>query len=166
MNIRVLADGADGYRLLNPDDGIVGWVRGRVVGVAGFTDQPSTIMAALNAFRRLAAWQEGEKGRPLPSIDGLTVSVVHDGAYTWLAAGHVPVARLIRRATNDFATSAEHAFEILLHGRVSDGTAIRAALIAVETLTGGNDSADITWPASKSGPVAAVTRLNLDAPLM
>src|SRR3954468_19346740 len=105
MNIRVLADGADGCRLLNPDDGIVGWVRGRVIGVAGFADQASTIVAALSAFRKLAAWLEVEQRVAIPAIDGLPISVVHDGAYKWLSAGHVPVARLIVRGADDFASS-------------------------------------------------------------
>jgi hypothetical protein len=162
MSIRVLADGADGYRLLNPDDVIVGWVRGRAIGVAGFTDQPSTIVAALTAFGKLAAWAKNERQFVMPTIEGQTISVVHDGAYKWLAAGHVPIARLLVLSPIDFASAPEHAFELVLHGQVSEGTAIRAALIAVETLTGANETADISWPPRQFATPPPVTRLKLD----
>jgi nucleotide-binding universal stress UspA family protein len=38
MSIRVVADGADGYRLLSANNELAGWVRGRAIGVAGFAD--------------------------------------------------------------------------------------------------------------------------------
>jgi len=166
MSIRVLPDGADGYRLLDPNDGIIGWVRGRVIGVAGFPDQPSAIMAALRAFRKLAAWVGSEQQRVIPSTEGQTISVVHDGAYKWLAVGHVPIARLTVRASSEFAISPDHAFEMVLHGRVSEGAAIRAAVIAVETLTGENDSVEIEWPMRKCVSSPPVTRLNFTGPLL
>src|SRR4051812_12851418 len=104
MSVRLLADGADGYRLVDADDGIVGWVRGRVIGVAGYPDQNSAIVAALRAFGGLAAWVQSEIASP----GSRSISLVYDGAYKWLAAGGVPVARLIPRPSERVESPPTH----------------------------------------------------------
>jgi hypothetical protein len=168
MNIHVISDGADGYRLLTPEDEIVGWVRDRVVGVIGFQDEASAASAAVRAFRTIASWLARHALGALPTIDDGKLSVADDGAYMWIVAGQVPVARLVTRTPADFSSRNEHGFEIVLRGSVTDGTVIRAALLAVETVTGPNTSADIAWAATPSvtGSPSAVTRMRIHGPLM
>src|SRR4029079_13869328 len=65
MSIRVLADGADGFALFSPRGHLVGWIRGRAIGVAGFIDEPTAISAALHANRVLSEWLERNGLQPL-----------------------------------------------------------------------------------------------------
>ena len=58
MSIRVFADGADGFALLSPRGELVGWIRGRAIGVAGFDDESAAIEAAIRANRVLSEWLE------------------------------------------------------------------------------------------------------------
>jgi hypothetical protein len=146
MSIRVLADGADGYRLFSPRNELVGWVRGRVVGVNGFASQEVAIDCAVKAYRVLAPWLERRGLQPLPPIGDVTPRLVHDGAHKWIACDRVPVARLPEDAPIRGAERKCHSFEIVLRGAVSAGMAIHAALIAVRAAHGRIVVADIAWP--------------------
>jgi hypothetical protein len=130
MSIRVVADGADGYRLLSANNELAGWVRGRAIGVAGFADEGALMSAAIRSYRVLADWLEQQHLHPLPELGEEPARWIHDGAYRWLLVGRVPVARL-PPGTPSGAAATAHAFEIVLKGSVSEGMTIQAALVAL-----------------------------------
>ena len=145
MSIRVIADGADGYRLLSPSNQLMGWVRGRAIGVSGFSDEAESISAAIRSYSSLAQWLEQQHLHPLPELTDDPARLIHDGAHRWVLIGRVPVARL-PTGTPGEAGANTHAFEIVLKGSISEGMAIHAALVALRAAHGGIDAADIAWP--------------------
>jgi len=145
-SIRVIADGADGYRLYSPTDELLGWVRGRVVGVDGFATREGAIEAALESYRALASWVERQGLQPLPPLGKGLPRLVHDGAHRWIQCDQLPVARLPEATPNARNEPTRHSYEIVLRGVVSEGLAIHAALVAVSAVHGRIDAADITWP--------------------
>lgn len=166
MTIRVVADGADGYRLLSADDAVVGWARGRGVGVTGFESEAAAVRAAIRAHDVLSAWVERQHLHPLPALDHEPARFVHDGAHRWLLVGRIPVARIATGTPYDGAAR-EHAFEIVLKGEISEGIAIHAALLALRAAHGKIDAADITWAsrasaAATSMALAPTTHLDLE----
>lgn len=153
MSIRVIADGADGYRLLSPNNELVGWVRGRALGVSGFTTEDVSISAAIRAYGVLAAWLERQRLPQLPELGEDPARLVHDGAHRWLLIGRIPVARLPVGTPYD-AGADTHAFEIVLKGSISEGMIIHAALIALRAAHGSIDAAEIAWAARNSSSAA------------
>jgi hypothetical protein len=168
MSAHVMADGADGYRLVSGDDVVVGWVRGRVIGVSGFDDEAAAVSAAIRSHRELASWLVRQRLQPLPALDdSVPPRFVHDGAHRWLVVGRVQVAR-IPAASSHGADSRSHAFEIVLKGSVSEGMAIHAALVALQAAHGPTEPADIAIGRHRRGvPVsnglAPTTYLDLEA---
>lgn len=142
MSVHVVADGADGYRLLSPEDAVVGWVRGRVIGVGGFESEAAAVSAAIRSHRALASWLERQRLRPLPALTDEPPRFVHDGAHRWLLIGRVPVARIPAGPPRG-ADSRAYSFEIVLKGTVSEGMVIHAALFAVYAARGQVESDDL-----------------------
>lgn len=155
-SIRVIADGADGYRLYSATDELVGWVRGRVVGVDGFATRAGAIQAALKSYRAVASWVERQGLRPLPPLGKGLPRLVHDGEHRWIQCGEHPVARLPEAIPNARNDPTRHSYEIVLRGMVSEGLAIHAALVAVSAVHGRIDAADITWPRRRTRPVESI----------
>ena len=156
MSIRVLADGADGFALLSPRGELVGWIRGRVIGVAGFGDESAAIDAAVRANPVLSEWLE-RNGLPLLAEFGESKPhVVHDGAHRWIVVGRVPVARLPEPAPTVGDDTLAYSFELVVRGVMSEGLAIHAALIALRAARGDIDARHIRWPLERieepSGP--------------
>ena len=118
MTIRIIADGADGYRLLSEDSTAVGWIRGRAIGVAGFDDEEAVIAAAMRAYVALASWLERQHLPALPTLGPEEVRHIHDGAHRWIVVGGAPVARFVPARDRDPA-SCGLAFDIVLRGRQS-----------------------------------------------
>ena len=167
MTVRVVADGADGYRLLSADNAVAGWVRGRAVGVGGFDDEGDAVSAAIRAYCALAPWLERQHLHPLPTLGEEPARRVHDGAHRWILIGRVPVARLAT-GTPYAAGAAGHVFEIVLKGSISEGMMIHAALVALRESHGSVDAADIVWAERRRAigtdpPLAPNTHLDLDA---
>jgi hypothetical protein len=167
MMIRVLADGADGYRLVSADDTVVGWVRGRAIGVCGFRNEENAVSAALRAYCALSPWLERQHLDPLPALGEDPARCVHDGAHRWILVGRVPVARLPSGTPYD-AGAGDHSFEIVLKGSISEGMAIHAALVVVRATHDNVDAADISWAARRnvlgaSASLAPTTHLDLEA---
>jgi hypothetical protein len=158
MSIRVLADGADGFALLSPRGELVGWVRGRAIGVAGFGDEPAAIEAAVRSNRVLSEWLERNGLPALASFPDATPSVVHDGAHRWILSRGVPVARLPEPAPTSGDDSLAHAFEIVLRGIVNEGMSIHAALIALRAARGDIDANHIRWPIERGEPFSGPSR--------
>jgi hypothetical protein len=167
MTIQVIADGADGYRLLSADSVAVGWIRGRVIGVAGFDDDEAVVRAAMRGYVVLASWLERQHLHPLPTLGTEETRCVHDGAYRWIVVGSVPVARLVPVRERDPASCGQ-AFEIVLRGAISEGMAIHAALIVLRAAHGKIAAADISWAqrnhaVGASQVLAPTTHLDLEA---
>ena len=150
MSIRVLGDGADGYRLLSPSDEILGWARGRAIGISGCANDEATVSAAIRAYVALGAWLERQGLHPLPTLGDDAPTFMSDGAHRWLLVGRVPVARLSEGTPYDAAAEV-CSFEIVLRGFVSEGMMIHAALVALRAAHGAMDGADIAW-SSRRGP--------------
>jgi len=144
MSIQVVADGADGYRLLSADDEVVGWVRGRAVGVSGFESEEAVTSAAIHAYGVLAAWLERQHLHGLAELGEDRAQFVHDRAHRWIVIGRIPVARLQTGTPYD-PDARTRSFEIVLKGSISEGMAIHAALVALRAAHGRIDAADIAW---------------------
>lgn len=157
MTVGVVADGADGYRLLSALNAVVGWVRGRAIGVSGFDDEDGAVSAAIRAYSTLAPWLERQRLHPLAELGDEPPRCVRDGAHRWILIGRVPVARLPTGTPYD-AGARGHSFEIVLKGSVSEGMAIHAALLVLRAAHGNIDAADISW-ASRRDRVGATTSL-------
>ena len=151
---RVIADGADGYQLLAPDNRVLGWVRGRAIGIAGFFSEADGVAAAVAAYRALVPWLERNRLPSLSTIEDDAPSFVHDGAHRWICVGRVPIARLVVLGTHDGAHPVRHAFEIVLRGNVPQAVAIHAAIVALNAARVGRD------PVETDLPPAAAERLN------
>ena len=167
QTVRVIADGADGYRLLSADDAVIGWLRGRAIGVNGFDHEGDAVSAAIRAYAVLAPWLERQQLHPLSALGDEPARCVHDGAHRWLLTGRVPVARL-RTGTPYDPGARGHAFEIVLKGSISDGMAIQAALVVLRAARGKIDAADISWASRRkavgaSASLAPVTHLDLES---
>ena len=165
MSIRIIADGADGYRLLSANNELLGWVRGRAIGVTGFADDAEAMVAARRAYVKLGTWLERQHLHPLSDLaDGNRL--VHDGAHRWLLAGNVPVARLMAGTPYD-SRAATCAFEIVLKGAIGEGLMIHAALVVLRATHGSMSAADIAWaerrkPVGLSSGLTPTTHLELD----
>ena len=165
MTVRVVADGADGYRLLSPTNEVVGWLRGRAIGVTGSASEDAAVVAATRAYGALARWLERQQLPPLPPLGDEPSRFVHDGAHRWILVGRVPVARF---AAASLSAADAHAFEIILKGSVSEGMAIHAALVALGAAQGRIDAADIAWAgrrkkAGGDGSPTPTTHMDLEA---
>jgi hypothetical protein len=149
MSIRVVADGADGYRLFSPANQVVGWVRGRVIGVSGFENENVAVSAAIRSYGVLAPWLEQQRLHPFPALPDGPVRFVHDGAHRWILIGRVPVARFPDGTRRDSGARG-HAFEIVLKGSVSEGMIIHAALVTLHAAHGKITPADVSGPARQN----------------
>jgi hypothetical protein len=166
MTVRVLADGADGYRLLSADDTVVGWVRGRAIGVVGFRDEDQAVSGANRGYCALVPWLDRQQLDPLPTLGEEPVRCVHDGAHKWILVGRIPVARLPTGTPYEPAAGG-HAFEIVLKGAISEGMAIHAALVVQRAAHGRVSAADISWASRLNvgarPSLAPTTHLDLEA---
>jgi len=167
MSVRVLSDGTDGYCLVSPKNELVGWTRGRIVGVNGFEDEHAAILAAVRSYRVLSPWLERQRLQPLPPIHDTPPRVVDDGAHRWVLVGRVPVARLVAaaEATRESVDGLSHrsAFEIVLKGAIGEGIAIHAAIIALRAAHGVIEAADLTPPPRRSS-TRAVSAFTWEVP--
>ena len=158
MSIRILTDGADGFALLSPQGELVGWIRGRAIGVAGFRDESAAIDAAVRANPVLSEWLERNGLPPLVEFGGSKPQIVHDGAHRWILVERVPVARLPEPAPTLGDDTIAHSFEIVVRGAISDGMAIHAALIALRAARGDIDARHIRWPLERIEALSGPTR--------
>ena len=158
MSIRVFADGADGFALLSPRGELVGWIRGRAIGVAGFDDESAAIEAAIRANRVLSEWLERNGLSPLAEFGDSNPHVVRDGAHRWIVVERIPVARLPEPAPTMGDDSLAHSFEIVVRGVINEGLAIHAALIALRAARGDIDASHIRWPLERIESLSGPTR--------
>jgi hypothetical protein len=120
--LHVVADGENRHRLIDHQGRDVGWIRGRAVRFLGFASEADVVDAARRAWRALSDILQRTVDGPTarPALQNLTL--VHDGAYEWIADGAVPIARLFRPTARDSA----FAIELLVPTHVPDGVAMSA----------------------------------------
>ena len=121
------------HRLETASGRVLGWIHGHAVRLSGLGDEkealtwaPSLRLALDDALAR----EYPERYEPVRDFSNLRL--VHDGAYEWIAAGDVPLARVHRpspgRADDGFA------LEFVLPSYASEDVAIAAATILATTL--------------------------------
>lgn len=129
---RLVSLGDRKHRLETASGRALGWIHGHAVGLFGLRDEtealtwaPSLRLALDDALAR----QYPERYQPVRDFSNLRL--VHDGAYEWIAAGEVPLARVHRpskRGENRFA------LEFVLPSYASERAATAAARILATTL--------------------------------
>jgi hypothetical protein len=131
--LHVIPDGENRHRLVDVQGREVGWIRGRAVRFLGFGSESEVIEAARRAWRALHdTLRRAPDGSSAPSaLQNLTL--VHDGAYEWIADGALPIARLFRPSARD----GSFAIELLVPRHVPD----RVAMSAIQAMA---DAAGIT----------------------
>jgi hypothetical protein len=144
MSVRVIGDGANGYRLFSPDDEMVGWIRGRALGVSGFDDEAAAVSAAIRSYCSLRSWLERQGLHPLPALGDDPPRCARQGECRSILIGRVQVARL--PAGTPYDPKAEtHSFEIVLTHDISEGMGIHAGLVALRAAHPAVVAADIAW---------------------
>lgn len=113
------------HRLETASGRLLGWIRGHAVGLSGLRDEkevltwaPSLRLALDDALAR----QYAERYQPVSDFSNLRL--VHDGAYEWIAAGDVPLARVHRPSSK---RGDRFALEFVLPSYASEPVAIAAA---------------------------------------
>ena len=99
--LKIFIDGNDdSLRLENPAGRKIGWIRDHTLGFGGFTNEQEAVSAAVDAWRSFdKTLQRIYPGRTSRPVRESNVTVVHDGAYEWIADGTRPIARLLRPRT-------------------------------------------------------------------
>lgn len=124
---RLVSLGDGNHRLETVSGRTIAWVRGHAVGVDGFRSRADALVAAPRLRRIVDEVLAREyPARHIGPRRSAAFRLVHDGAYEWVAAGNVPVARVLPpRATglpNDLV-----ALEFVLPSSVSEATALAVA---------------------------------------
>jgi hypothetical protein len=125
---RLLRLGDAKYRLENASGRTIGWARGHAVGIAGL-DSEAGALASAPMLRRVV---DRVLGRAYPERSSRAISLgeptlVHDGAYEWIAVGSRPVARLHRPGTTDVPDQSpghSYALEFVLPSFASEAATI------------------------------------------
>ena len=131
--LNVVNEGDGKYRLEDARGVAAGWIRGHSVGLTCFRSVADALHAAPRLHQTLDAvlrQQHPEWRRHQVRYDAL--QLVHDGAYEWIAAGNLPLARVYRRTPaalpNDTVS-----LELVLPSYATDATILSAALAIVES---------------------------------
>ena len=128
---RLVSLGDRKYRLESASGKTAAWIRGHAVGVAGF----DSVAHALRSAPMLRRVVDGILRRAHPRWRTRLgtrgeLTLVHDGAYEWVAAGTRPVARLHRPGTIDVphqASAGSYALEFVLPSFVSEAATVAIA---------------------------------------
>jgi len=121
------------HRLEGPSGHMVGWIHGQAIGLSGLVDDQEALAWAPSLRRAL----DDTLGRHYPGryrpVSGYTdLRLVHDGAYEWIAAGNVPIARVYRSTSG--RTDNCVALEFVLPSYASERVAIAGADALVTVL--------------------------------
>jgi hypothetical protein len=133
--VRVVSEGDSKYRLEGPSGSDLGWIRGRAVGVTGFKSEREALGAALSLRRTVDESLRRFEDSPRQELAPKPVRLVHDGAYEWLAAGNVPIARLHRPGTRVSPDDA-YALEFVLPSRIPESVALMVAQVLADRTQG------------------------------
>lgn len=145
------------YRLETASGRSLGWVRGHAIGLLGPRDKNEALALAPRLRRALddvLAREYPDRYRPPRDLHDL--EVVHDGAYQWIAAGHIPVARLARPSANELA--GDMAIEFVLPSYASERVTLAGAAVLADALLERTPSPVLTRIGGESTPRGGSTR--------
>ena len=121
------------HRLEGPSGHLVGWIHGHAIGLSGLLDEQEALAWAPALRRALDdALARHYPGRYRAVNDFADLRLVHDGAYEWIAAGNVPLARVYRSASR--SADGYVALEFVLPSYASERAAIACADVLVTML--------------------------------
>jgi hypothetical protein len=112
---------------------MLGWIRGHAVGVFGLRDVDEALTCApalRQALDDMLEFQYPDRYRRVRNF--VDLRLVHDGAYEWIAAGNVPIARVHRPSAQN--SNGSFAVEFLLPSYASERVTTAAAAILVDAL--------------------------------
>lgn len=121
------------HRLEGPSGHVIGWIYGHVIGLSGLLDDQEALAWAPSLRRALddtLARHYPSRYRRVKDFTGLRF--VHDGAYEWIAAGNVPIARVYRTASGRADDGV--GVEFVLPSYVSEPATIATANVLVTML--------------------------------
>lgn len=130
--LAVVNEGDGKYRLEERTGAATGWINGHTVGLKGFQSVADALRAAPMLHQTLDAvlrQQHPEWRRHDVRYDAL--QLVHDGAYEWIAAGNLPLARVYRRAPGALPNDTV-SVELVLPSSATEATILSAALAIVD----------------------------------
>jgi len=121
------------YRLQSRAGRTFGWIHGHAVGLSGFRDRGAAMRQAPALRRALdATLARHYPDRYRPVRDFSDLRLVHDGAYEWIAAGAVPIARVHRRQPGQ--RPRDVALELVLPSYASEKVTVASAAVLANTL--------------------------------
>ena len=121
------------HRLETAAGRVLGWIRGHAVGLFGLRDESDALTWAPSLRRALddaLAREYPERYQPVRDFSNLRL--VHDGAYEWIAAGDVPLARVHRPSSE--RGDDRFALEFVLPSYASEAVTITAATMLATML--------------------------------
>jgi len=138
--LRLMSEGDGKYRLENSAGALIGWIRGQVIGLTGFTSvgDAMAIVPMLNLRLETLLAQHHARGRPT-GVQYDALHLAHDGAYEWITDGARPIARVYRPGIAGMPSDAV-SIEFVLPQSVTGAAIIQAALAIVEQRKGPRQS--------------------------
>lgn len=121
------------HRLETPSGRRLGWIHGHVVGLSGLRDHREALAwapALRHALDDTLARHYPDRYHPVSEFADLRL--VHDGAYEWIAAGDVPIARVSRPSSA--RTERSLALEFVLPSYASERVTITSAEVLATIL--------------------------------
>lgn len=121
------------YQLEMLSGHVFGWIHGHVIRLLGLRDVNEALMSAPVLRRSLDDMLAREyPSRYQPIRDFADLRLVHDGAYEWIAAENVPIARVHRPPSGKSADGL--GVEFVLPSYASERVTIACAAILADTL--------------------------------
>lgn len=121
------------YRLETHSGRVLGWIHGHAIRLLGLRDDGEALSWAPLLRNALdEALMRHYPGRYRPAVPNGKLRFVHDGAYEWIAAGHVPIARVYRSASG--GADGGVALEFVLPAYANEPSAIDCANVLVTML--------------------------------
>ena len=121
------------YRLEAPSGRVLGSIHGHAVRLFGVVDEHEALTSApalRRALDQLLAREYPDRYRP--AHDFVDLHLAHDGAYEWIAAGIIPIARLHRPSAK--SSNGGLAIEFVLPSYASERVTVAGAAILANTL--------------------------------
>jgi hypothetical protein len=135
QRLAVVNEGDGKYRLEDGTGAAAGWINGHTVGLKGFQSVTDALRAAPMLHQTLDAVlrEQHPEWRRHDDVRYDALQLVHDGAYEWIAAGNLPLARVYRRGQRALPNDTVR-IELVLPSYATEATILSAALAIVDSL--------------------------------
>jgi hypothetical protein len=129
MALRVYSADAGGFQLLDERDVEIGWVRDRMVGFRGFTNELEARQATLVTYEALGQWLARQRGLTpqAAAVDGTTLLGVDE--WGRISIGAEEIGALHRPGARSPGGPDGFAIELHLPRNINEGAAIGAASV-------------------------------------